>query len=100
MKVKRKENGYRVYNEDDIKKIKIIKALRCSNFSLSSILRLIQDLENDTNVDVEYTIDTPKEDEEIISVCDRLLTSLANAREEANKMMTQIKIMKKINLPV
>lgn len=100
LKIKRKENGYRVYNEDDIKKIKIIKALRCSNFSLSSILRLLQHLEEDSIVNVEYTLNTPKESEEIISVCDKLLTSLANAREECNKMISQIKMIKKINPPV
>lgn len=100
LRIKRKENGYRIYNEEDIKKIKIIRALRCCNFSLSSILRLLQDLEKDINVDIKCTINTPKENEDIISVCDRLLTSLANAREECNKMIEQIEIMKKINPPV
>lgn len=100
LKIKRKENGYRVYNEYDIKKIKIIRALRCSNFSLSSILRLLQNLENNTNIDIRQIIDTPKENEDIISVCDKLLTSLENARKECKQMIQQIKLMKKINPPV
>ena len=47
LRIKRKENGYRVYNEDDIKRIKIIRSLRCVNFSLSAILRLLRNLDND-----------------------------------------------------
>lgn len=100
LRVKRKENGYRIYNQEDIKRIKIIRALRCCNFSLSSILRLLQDLDKDINVDIKRTINTPKENEDIISVCDRLLTSLAKAKEECNKMIEQIKMIKKINPPV
>ena len=100
LRIKRKENGYRVYNEDDIKRIKIIRSLRCVNFSLSAILRLLRNLDNDTNVDIKHIIDTPKENEDIVSVCDKLLTSLDNAKDECNKMIIQIKKMKKINIPV
>lgn len=100
LRIKRKENGYRVYNEDDIKRIKIIRSLRCVNFSLSSILRLLRNLDNDNNVDIKHIIDTPKENEDIVSVCDKLLTSLENAKDECNKMIIQIKKMKKINPPV
>jgi DNA-binding transcriptional MerR regulator len=101
LRIKRKENGYRVYNEDDIKRIKIIRSLRCVNFSLSAILRLLGNLDNNNNnVDIKHIIDTPKENEDIVSVCDKLLTSLENAEDECNKMIIQIKKMKKINPPV
>lgn len=100
LRIKRKENGYRIYNEDDIKRIKIIRSLRCANFSLSAILRLLGNLDNDNNVDIKHIIDTPKENEDIVSVCDKLLTSLTNAKDECNKMIIQIKKMKKINPPV
>lgn len=100
LKIKRKENGYRIYNEEDIKKIKIIRALRCNNFSLSSILRLLKELEKNTNIDIKRVIDTPKKNEDIISACDKLLTSLKNAKEECKKMMNQIEIIKKINPPL
>ena len=98
LRIKRKENGYRIYNEDDIKRIKIIRSLRCANFSLSAILRLLGNLDNDNNVDIKHIIDTPKENEDIVSVCDKLLTSLTNAKDECNKMIIQIKKIKKINV--
>ena len=31
--VKRKDNGYRVYTDEDIQRLKIIRALRCANYS-------------------------------------------------------------------
>lgn len=37
--VKRKENGYRIYTEEDILRLKIIRSLRCANYSLEAILR-------------------------------------------------------------
>lgn len=69
-------------------------------FSLSAILRLLRNLDNDNNVDIKHIIDIPKENEDIVSVCDKLLTSLENAEDECNKMIIQIKKMKKINPPV
>ena len=43
--VKRRENSYRVYNDEDIKRLKIISSLRCANYSLSAILRLLKQLD-------------------------------------------------------
>lgn len=40
--VKRKENGYRIYTDDDIKRLKIIRSLRCANYSLEAISRMLR----------------------------------------------------------
>jgi len=95
IEVRRKENGYRVYDGEDIKRLKIIRALKCANFSLSSILRLLNDIESNENINLKEVIDTPKENEDIISVCDRLLTSLENAKKDTEGMIEQINKMKK-----
>lgn len=108
---KRKRNGYRVYGSEDIKRLRIIKILRDSNYSLVSIHRLLMQLdtrnsagdqhevEEDGNevskggggshggVDIRGTLDTPTPDEDIRSVCDKLLTSLALAEENSHKMI-------------
>ncbi len=39
--VKRKQNGYRVYTDEDVRRLKIIRSLRCANYSLSAILRML-----------------------------------------------------------
>lgn len=98
--VKRKENGYRVYNNEDIKRIKIISSLRCANYSLSSILRLLKQLDENRTIHIQEVLNTPKENEEVVSVCDKLLISLKNAEIDCKKMTVQIEKMKKINPPV
>ena len=47
-----KNNGYRLYTDEDIKRLKIIRSLRCANYSLEAILRLLQQLSKNPNTDV------------------------------------------------
>lgn len=92
--VKRKENGYRVYTAENIKRLKIIRSLRCANYSLTSILRLLNELSTNNNINIKQSIDTPKETEDIISVCDRLLTSLGTTKKDAEEMLFILTNMK------
>jgi DNA-binding transcriptional MerR regulator len=92
--VKRKQNGYRCYNNDDFLRLKIIRSLRCANYSLSAILRMLNALSCDSTADIREAIDTPESNDDIISVCDRLLTSLRYAEENAQKMLAHLHEMK------
>jgi DNA-binding transcriptional MerR regulator len=93
--VKRKKNGYRVYTQEDISRLKIIRSLRCANYSLSAILRMLNSLSRNPEADVREALETPRESEDIVSVCDKLLTSLNNAGENARSMLEQLRRMKK-----
>jgi Predicted transcriptional regulators len=93
--VKRKKNGYRVYVQEDISRLKIIRSLRCANYSLSAILRMLNSLSRNPEADVREALETPRETEDIVSVCDKLLTSLNNAGENARGMLAQLQKMKK-----
>lgn len=93
--IKRKQNGYRVYTENDINKLKIIRTLRCANYSLSAILRMMNTLLENKEADIKEVINNPEEDEDIVTVCDKLLTSLDNAQENAYSMLQQLEYMKK-----
>lgn len=92
--VKRKENGYRVYVDDDMKRLKIIRSLRCANYSLEAILHLLQQLSQNPNVDIFEVLNTPKENTDIIAVCDKLITSLFAAENNALKMIAILEEMK------
>lgn len=92
--VKRKENGYRVYTSENIKGLKIIRSLRCANYSLTAILRLLNDLSTNNTINIKQSIDTPKETEDIISVCDRLLTSLETTKKDGEEMFFILRKMK------
>lgn len=92
--VKRKQNGYRIYTEEDMHRLKIIRSLRCGNYSLSAILRMLNALSQNPKADIRQVIDTPDKDDDIISVCDKLLTSLHYAKEHAEVMLAHLKKMK------
>lgn len=81
--IKRSKNGYRSYTPDDLKKIKIIRSLRCANYSLSAILRMLSEYEHHSTVDIIASLNTPSPDEDIISACDQLITSLKLAEQNA-----------------
>ena len=92
--VKRKQNGYRVYTDEDIRKLIIIRTLRCANYSLEAILQMLRQLSEDPDWDNETILNTPKQDSDIISVCDRLIVSLSAAEENACKILSMLQEMK------
>ena len=92
--VKRKQNGYRVYTSEDIERLKMIRTLRLANYSLEAILRMLNALEHNPQIDLKQVLNTPQADEDIVSVCDRLIVSLNDAEENAEKMITILLEMK------
>lgn len=96
--IKRKHNGYRVYTNDDIKRLKIIRSLRCANYSLEAILRMLKQISADPATDIRAALNTPEPDDYIISVCDKLIISLTAAEENAHEMIKMLNMMKKIFL--
>ncbi|MGN0552850.1 MAG: MerR family transcriptional regulator [Oscillospiraceae bacterium] len=97
--VKRKQNGYRVYDLNDINRLKIIRSLRCANYSLSAILRMLKKFDSgmDKNNVLEI-LNTPEDDEDIISVCDKLIVSLENAINNAYEVISIITEIKQIKI--
>jgi len=66
--IKRKQNGYRVYVDEDIRRLKIIRSLRCANYSLSAILRMLGELKTNPDICIKKAIDSPDEADDIITV--------------------------------
>lgn len=94
LQVKRMENGYRVYNNEQIRKLIIIRSLKCANYSLSAILRMLHQLDKNAQTDIREALNTPGENEDIISVCDKLLHSLGGAKSNALIIQTMLMEMK------
>ena len=94
IRIKRKQNGYRLYTSEDIRRLKIIRTLRTANYSLEAILRMLNALEYDPNTNIEQVLNTPKEDTDIISVCDKLIVSLNEAEKNAQIMITLLENIK------
>lgn len=94
LKIKRKDNGYRVYDSMDIKRLKIIRSLRCANYSLSAILRMINTIDKRNDFDVLEVLNTPQDNEDIVTACDRLIDSLNAARQNAQQVLQLLINMK------
>lgn len=94
LKVKRKENGYRIYTNEEIRLLKIIRSLRCANYSLESILQLLLQLSQNPKLNIKEVLNKPKENAEIISACDKLILSLSLAESNALKIMDMLQKMK------
>ncbi|MFR6327682.1 MAG: MerR family transcriptional regulator [Eisenbergiella sp.] len=94
LKVRRRQNGYRIYTGEDINRLKVIRSLRCANYSLEAILRMLTELSSDPRTNLEKALNIPENDSEIVSVCDRLIISLQQAAANADIMISQIEEMK------
>lgn len=97
--VKRKQNGYRVYDLNDINRLKVIRSLRCANYSLSAILRMLNKLESGMASDrVLDLLNTPDANDDIVSACDKLIDSLKNAIDNAYEVISIIKEIKQMKI--
>lgn len=94
LRIKRRQNRYRVYTEQDIQILKIIRSLRCANYSLSSILRMLTALSRNPQADIMKVIDTPHQTDDIITACDCLITSLNRAASNGRAIKNMLKEMK------
>lgn len=96
LQVKRRQSGYRVYNTQDLNRLALIRALRMGNYSLASIRRLLETLEANPSSDVRQVLNTPEATEDIVSACDRLLSSFDEALQASEEIAALIEEMKKI----
>ncbi len=92
--IKRIRNGYRVYSSGDMNRLNIIRTLRCANYSLTSILRLLNKLDAGGVDCVESALNTPSHNEDIVSVCDRLIVSLRSTAADAKELEIMLRRMK------
>ena len=72
----------------------MIRTLRLANYSLEAILRMLNALEHNPQVNIKQVLNTPQTDADIVSVCDRLIVSLQYAEKNAEKMINIILEMK------
>lgn len=91
--IRRKQNGYRIYTNDDIRRLKIIRSLRCANYSLTAILRMLHQLSEDPDTDLETALNTPDPADDIVSACDRLIASLSEAEKNAAALLDMLQNM-------
>lgn len=84
--VKRKVNGYRVYSPIDMDRLRVIRSLRCANYSLASILRLVRSVDSPEDTDVRSVLGDPASPHDVVTACDHLIAALADASADARKI--------------
>lgn len=89
------QNGYRIYTYEDIQRLKVIRSLKCGNYSLSAILRMLNKLSEYNEADINEVLNSPSENEDIISVCDKLIISLNLAIKNAEEILEMLYEMKR-----
>lgn len=87
--IKRRKNNYRIYDEADIKRLKIIRTLRSAKYSLAAILRMLNAIDNEKQ-DIKSLLNPPKPDDGVLTACDNLINSLEIAKKNALELKQQV----------
>ena len=81
-------NGYREYSNEEINKLRVIRALRRSNYSNMAILRAMQKLESGSVDGLREALDSPEPDAEgYTCFTDNLLTALYAAKNAVEEII-------------
>lgn len=88
-----KRNGYRVYTYKDIQRLKIIRSLRCANYSLEAILRMLRQLSQNPNADIREALNTPGQNEAIMKMLNEMfpdeIRHLADIKQKIDASLTE-----------
>jgi len=83
-------NGYRLYGPNEIGRLRVIRILIRSRYSMMSILRVLSKLDAGEIVELRAALDTPEPGEDILYVTDHWLSTLARLEDEAHALVSQI----------
>jgi DNA-binding transcriptional MerR regulator len=84
------ENNYRLYGAAEFGRLRVIRMLRQAGYSLMAILRMLLQFDAGRRENLRHALDTPREDEDIQSVADRLLSTLSEQEERAQAVIRQV----------
>jgi len=86
-------NGYRLYGETEIARLRVIRLLLKSGYSMMAVLRMLVQLDHGEAKDLRAALDTPRPDEDVFSAADRWLSALAEAETCARQVIVQVREM-------
>lgn len=87
------DNGYRWYGAEEIGRLRVIRMLRASGYSVSAILRLMNHLDSGRTGDLRRILDTPDPDSDIWSAADSWLSTLKAQEQRALEIISFIEEM-------
>jgi DNA-binding transcriptional MerR regulator len=85
--------GYRLYGAREIGRLRVVRMLRQGGYSMMAILRMFLHFDAGQIELLREALDTPREDEDIRTVADRWLTTLAEQDQRAQAVIKQVAAM-------
>jgi len=83
-------NGYRRYGAPEISRLRIIRMLSRSGYSMAAILRMLIQLDQGDRTNLRHALDTPRPDEDVYLASDRWLSTLAEQEHRAHTIIALI----------
>lgn len=87
------ETGYRAYGAAEIGRLRIIRLLRQSGYSVMAILRMLRQVDAGKIERLREALDTPDPDEDIVTIADRWLTTIIAQEQRAQMIIKQIAVI-------
>lgn len=81
-------SGYRFYGAPEIGRVRVIRMLCQVGYSMMAILRMLLAFDQGERQDLRQALDTPRPDEDVYSVADRWLSTLAAQERRAQEVIT------------
>jgi DNA-binding transcriptional MerR regulator len=83
-------NGYRLYGPEEIGRLRVIRMLIRSRYSMMSILRMLNKLDRGETDQLRQALDTPGTEEDAMFVTDHWLTTLGELEKGAHELIKLI----------
>jgi DNA-binding transcriptional MerR regulator len=83
-------NQYRLYGTAEFGRLRVIRTLVQSGYSLMAILRMLLQFDAGKTDNLRTALDVPRDDEEIQTIADRWLSTLLELEQRAQAMIRQI----------
>ncbi len=87
------DNHYRRYASAEISRLRVIRMLSRSGYSLSAILRMLTQLDRGEGGDLRHALDTPRPDEDVYLASDRWITTLIEQEQRAHQIISLVEEM-------
>ncbi len=84
------KNGYRLYGADEIGRLRIIRMLLKSRYSIMSVLRMVTQLDQGYKENLREALDTPRDDEDVFYFTDHWLSTLAAMEMKAQQIVEML----------
>jgi DNA-binding transcriptional MerR regulator len=86
-------NGYRRYGAQEISRLRIIRMLSRSAYSMSAILRMLVQLDQGKKTNLRHALDTPGPNEDVYLASDHWLSTLADQEQRAHTIIALLEEM-------